>query len=1288
MAEYTKEQVITAFRTKNPSYSFLDNEDTYKLAIKNNPKIQISKPIEPPPVPSEQLKKREENPTENSILDSNPVLNTIKDGYNRSLTGMTHAMSTNKQQVYDLKDYNPNLVQDLGAGLMSFFMPLDLGTTIGGGGFAGQAAKIAAKKTISKYIATKLLKNGASIGVAKTAAKKAIARAGAVSAGSGALGTYQGANDALAQQIQTGEINFGKVARSSGKGALLGLATSGTNVLLTEKGIGSLTRVAAEIGVFGASTPLMEENLRAPELKDFTHAAGMVLGLKTTGKIFAKGKDSLTPILKEYAEGKRNGAWKMEMFPEGTESILKQKSKDRAIKLQQKRDLKNTYYNAKGDIVKVTGRKKGKVYTSNLDGTVVKKYNEKTFKERFKSESFSKNPRTVREKNESDIRTLEKKIGIKDTQKTVNRIVSMSKKNLGIATKALKDDKLNKRKNLKLFNSESLNTYKKQLQKDFDLKTTTKNLEKNGILTKRETTSLFFDTLLPKKVSNILDPFRPTINQGSDAFARRLHSAEMHRHKLLDRNLRAEGLSAMKTSELIGNPNQQRKEVLAKELNLPIKEITNSNYYTYLSDAINKGSNIEHAVAARRILKRQFNRAKEAGVDVSGFIPNYLPNIAKDGVSEIIVQDFYNIAKKAYSGASQKQKDKAKASNVTELFDIMVSSMINPVKFAEKNKGLTSLIEKLIKNGQSGMNPQTRKAFKHVLKNSKSGVQSANSYFKALAEIGNEVYRVKHGRSGHLENKRRRDNILPPDYYERDASKLIARYIQDSSRRTSEVSIFGRQNKYVNKILKNKDISLIDKNIIQELQAHVSGSINYQDKYAMGSGIISKDLTEKILFWNTATKIGLGTATALNTTQLFLSSGFEAGYGRMFRGGFKYVTDKNFKKLVDSSPADLNHIVNELMGFSKSKGRLKTFAELTTKWSGFNKINSINNIISAATASVFTDDLIKIVQKNGTLKFTGNESRRKQVAWAKSKLEQLGVDLNQVKKDGIITRNKRLEIMGSFAAKTQLHKDLLNDPIFMNRPSLRLYTQFKTFGVRNANYMTKTIENDLLHYNVMPVLRLAATGIAGTGIALQSKDFMKYLFSGEKSFEPEEFIKTDGKEIIEAIGAIGAFGSYGSIMNSIFEEGGSFNNSGFLRTSEFLLAPAFWSDLKNAEKVLSSMGSDASNFGGNMIYRFTNKLLKLTNSPLLKQLSKRFETKGLKINRIKYTRGRRIASLRDSIINNNSSEEIIKAKKDARDWNIFIQSLPVYLRKYKINNEDFDKDEINKAIIRKHKKIL
>ena len=171
--------------------------------------------------------------------------------------------------------------------------------------------------------------------------------------------------------------------------------------------------------------------------------------------------------------------------------------------------------------------------------------------------------------------------------------------------------------------------------------------------------------------------------------------------------------------------------------------------------------------------------------------------------------------------------------------------MIEPDKLAKLAPGTANIIDSVVKNSQNLMSKETRNAINYVRNENK---QSKLSYFKALSDVGNELYRVKHGRSGHLETRRKR--ILPDSYYENDIVKLTARYISDASRRTSEVNIFGKGTEYVDKLLRNKNISQVDKDIIAELQAHVSGSINYQSQYSKGrmGNILSQDNIDRILF--------------------------------------------------------------------------------------------------------------------------------------------------------------------------------------------------------------------------------------------------------------------------------------------------------------------------------------------------------------------------------------------------------------------------------------------------------
>ena len=49
----------------------------------------------------------------------------MKSAYNNSLTGLTEQLVTGKQR-YDIKDYDPNILEDIGSMALSFTMPLDI----------------------------------------------------------------------------------------------------------------------------------------------------------------------------------------------------------------------------------------------------------------------------------------------------------------------------------------------------------------------------------------------------------------------------------------------------------------------------------------------------------------------------------------------------------------------------------------------------------------------------------------------------------------------------------------------------------------------------------------------------------------------------------------------------------------------------------------------------------------------------------------------------------------------------------------------------------------------------------------------------------------------------------------------------------------------------------------------------------------------------------------------------------------------------------------------------------
>ena len=132
----TRESLVQQARLKNPSLNNVSTDEAYYLIKQQYPEIenQISNASYAPV-------RKEDKSIWNNLPDF------IKDGYNNSLQGMASEMATGNKR-FDLKDYEPGIVGDLGASIASFFVPGDLITTALTGGVGGAVSKELVKKYV------------------------------------------------------------------------------------------------------------------------------------------------------------------------------------------------------------------------------------------------------------------------------------------------------------------------------------------------------------------------------------------------------------------------------------------------------------------------------------------------------------------------------------------------------------------------------------------------------------------------------------------------------------------------------------------------------------------------------------------------------------------------------------------------------------------------------------------------------------------------------------------------------------------------------------------------------------------------------------------------------------------------------------------------------------------------------------------------------------------------------------------------------------------------------------
>ena len=1225
----TKAELVNRFRDVNPSYNSMTDDTAYRMIIRKFPQYKLNEELE--------FEYKPEDGT--GIIDA--LGKVWKDGYNRSLQGMSEAIATNKDQVYDLGNYHPGLIADLGAGIASFFMPLDFATTVLGGGIGGFATKGVARKLIYR----KLLKNRASKDVANKAALKASAfqqkLASKAGGGAGALGLYSGAGEALNEYLSDGTISPGKVVKAGAKGVVLGGMTGGTDAFLTQAGAGVVSRTLAEVAGFGTASPLLEG--RAPTIEDWAHAGGMILGIKGVNKVATTGFNKLNEF--------RKNAMQPELRFESVPDELKyQEGFSRATQKTSQQRMDDIYADKKG-------RNKFKVIGEDKDNMFVKffakKESEKMPKDIFYTynrliENVNIEPNKLRKIYIDDIRSMEKELNYSKKMKETSR--------------ALVKGDVTIPRTLKELSNVERGEYRKKLQFESELKKQITRLEKDGILHAKPRYSVFLDEMLPAPAKKLFDYFRPARNVGTIDPARRIYIAKVDKFVVDQRRTLAETYDLMNINGFNKkNPTTEQVKNLSRAMNISESQVK-KNYWELLTDAVEQGVEIPETIAYKQITDFLFNKATESGVKIPGYFDRYVASILKPNVAEKIFSDVYKLADIVSKQAKRDLKGDYKMYSLKDdVIDMIIQAMNNPETFAKNKPGEAKFLNRIIKKTIPSLSKETRETYETIL----GGLPKLEelSPFKAMSLMGRLTYGEVFRMDGNLEKSRKYK--LPKNLYERDIRKLLGIYSANVARRSSEVKHFGREGKIYENLLQNarqEDIA-----IMRELHNHVMGTIGRNRNYNLNPGI--KDFMQKVMEWETSTKIALGTATAMNLSQFAISSALSAGYWRFTKGAYLYHTDKDFKRQVDASGANLYKYINEMMGISQQGDISKKVVGRLTDISQFNRINSINNILAAASARVLIDDLVAI--SSGKRGFGLGRTGSKQ--WADATLTKMGIDPKSIKK-GKISNTNMIDAIGKFAIKSQLQKDILADPLVLNRPAMKPFLQFKSFGFRQYKFIVDTLKHDLSLGNFMPILRLAAGGMATGAVSLKAKELLKFLASGEKAYDPSTFFETDGREIVENIAAIGAFGFLGDFLMAGLEEGKTVTNALI-----FFVSPPFVSDIEGFFQFLENMERDYKNYRGDFIKRAFPRGLKMTGSPLLRDLSKRFETKGLKESRIKFLRGRKRTQILDALVKSSSKEDYQRALDDIRDWN---KAYPLY----PITVSDIGRKEVIKRKMQKAKK--
>jgi len=1214
----------------------------------------------------------------------------VKAGYNQSITGLAEQVATGEAR-FDLSNYKPDILEDVGASIISFLQPADVLTMIGTGGIGGLAVKSATKTAVKKAVQQgvgkgvavsddlaraivgknaeeakrRLLLNKVPLKTAEEVIKKATPRVvnqafQAATVGGTQLGFYSGLQSSLGQIADPDqEFDLLMNIKNASKGAVLGATTGalGPIVQSATRNLNPITQVAATKAAqttdFAVVAPLLEGRLPTPE--DFAHAAGVIgaLGAQkyATGKL-VKGYKKITQAKKDVKLTADEGAKILGQIETETRIQPNEVFIDRnGVK------VKNVVFDKRST---TTSEKKTELGTERvrIDEDIVKFKDANTNKQlkpitfaEFQQRGFTRGGKG------SPAELTQRRVnGIFDIRKNLNMDDSTFQDRAGVITgKDLRGQNASRivKEMTPLEQLKMLN----QMRHETRVVKLSKRLKNNGW----ETTMVPNKTLSDYHGFKVLDRSGKRLNtqlatevktKVDNADARYFTLMGTFSQRFTDAGLEASGMA--KAKEFVSTKAKEKARQEAIELG---KKLENPAF-----------ANDPKVREYRAILDDMWEIARKAGVDLGPKEEFYFPRIIKQDILKVLSNDI------------AKLRDKN-----PQLFT--ENAMYNKPEF---QKVIGDIVSKGSMSEQSLRAIYEMAGIRRDLK--REQIPDFNlKVSKVFQRLNTTVNTQYHNIAKNLEIARKAKD-LPDFMLERDARVALAQYTHQWARRVASVEQFGNRGEFwkrsiseLRKMSRNernqyteKQIEVFKKeaDVLDQLYKIQSNNIELDPSYNWKSAS-ARRVWSDIVDFEIGSKIGLGFATVPNITQLSISTAVKAGYYPVIKGMYKLSTSSEYRKLIRQSGVSNISLYQSLAGLNPNDGFFGKFAEGATWLSGFKKINEINQLVSSAAAKEWIDLLQPVAQGKGTGVFKFRQN------WARQNLRDLG--LTNINK---ITDRQKAEAMYKFARDTQLQRNILEEPLVFNDPRFRPLFLFKKFGYKQFNWVRGQLGNELKRGNVFPMLRIASAGLLGGEFVSYARDWLAEFYAGREVYDENEYFLDFGNlkdvafgdrkinslvnvdrmtwgDVLDRFASVGAFGVGMDIVAS----------ENTIRALEFAGKPAVVQDFDKIWTAMTKTWENIGEYGGIGALQRMPKYVAPVLGTVPRRLAEQIEPEGQRKAYVKYRKGLTRARILDHLIDGDS----IKATRLLNNWNrTFPQSPLLY--------DDISVDEITKRIILKAKK--
>ena len=1109
--------------------------------------------------------------------------------------------------------------------------------------------------------------------------------------GAGGFGFYSGLQSAELQVLQDRDkdhiqgladatksfaYGFGK---GSVHGAAIGAVTGGLGQLGRMAGRKSTVKLSPrtqdfaaiggdkgiEIAAFG-SIPTIEDAMRGefrlPRAEEWIHAAGVVGGLGASRGLFKlrkdiadkhrqKEMDAISPQ-KVRAEKRKGAGEYYDKISQANigEEVWIDPSTGTKVKITAK-----DFYETPTDFkVKPQGRAKKGDYTDI--GGVIKTPNEVTFTitevgagpksagtlwKPGQKKKMSKRDFLDRYTRETDPITPGKSIkqsladgwsSIKKKLKVSDKTHQADLKKLGIPEAG----PINNQQHRALYEhykrKEFISTFVKDKSTDPAFRSSLVDIHRDGILKER----------LPEPLYNILTGFRQVKNRLTHPFS------QYSKEKMLQADFTAHHELSIVLNSFekagIGGKKGPTPEQYTNLYDIMTSEKHKGGRGLELKDGklieVKTGKVVDidiggvNPASLRNALDAMYVKAKEAGIPVQKYKENYMPQLYKTEVLEIIRKDIESIIHN--NRDYQRDLFSLNPKNPTEVEGIIR-------KFLGLDKDGNQI-------GSSRAAPETVKSFQHIMRQFQGSPHQAMQAFNKLKTEG---WSLRYDIAYNLEKARVLD--LPSEFLEKNVGKLMARYASQYSKRKAAVENFGKKNERIGAALemlreqnRHGEADILDK-------AFSSFTGNIETDPSFNYTPYWKNAWNNMTQFQVATKIGLGFGAVVNLTQPFISTAVALGYGPMINGMKKFKTDSKYRKMIEKRIGYNNmDILKQIFGSDYTEiGMFGKFANATTTYLGFKGINKWNYNSAAATMYEY---LLKQQQiaKGGKIMGKTRVGRER----ARTELKKHGLteksNLN-LENTSAGTQKKITRAMYEFARDSQLQKNILNDPLFFNDPRFRPFVLFKRFGYKQANWISETLRKEWVEYkNPLPVLRLVAGGFAGGLFMNTAKQLITRVMSGEDVYNENYSLRFDYDdglssgikklknevsvgEILNTVASAGAFGLVSDIIGAEDK----------LHAMEFLAKPAVLSDVEKIYDTTIRFWQESGEFGLDAAIKRAPSRVSRIFGAFPTRVGRRFQTDQQRDSYLTFRRGVIKNRILDALIIRNKREAI----KILKEWN-------------------------------------